>query len=172
MTDQTAKKKYKRQRANQIIIRLSDEELKELNEGITQSKLSKTDFFIQLIRKGKIIILNDIKEMCMELKKQGVNLNQAIKYLHENHNMEEIKTAIYKCNELYERAEKLVMETESKIQKRDKRKVAGQPKKEKKVIEGKEKEVSGADKIGVSESIAIAKQIEMYQSRKEIKGGE
>jgi len=84
--------------------------------------------------------------------------------------MEEIKKAVYNCNEVYKKAKNILMETERKIQKGQKRKVAGQPKKENKVTGAKENEVSGVDEIGVSESIAIAKQIEQYQKRKEIRG--
>jgi len=51
MQEQPTKKNYARQRANQIVIRFSDEELAELNQAIAESGLSKTDFFLQLLRK-------------------------------------------------------------------------------------------------------------------------
>jgi len=95
------KKTYNRQRNNQIIIRFSDEELAELNEAISKSELSKTDFFLQLLRKSNIIILSDLKEICIELKRQGINLNQALRHYHEIGFIEEIKTAIENCNEFY-----------------------------------------------------------------------
>jgi len=129
MQEQPTKKNYARQRANQIVIRFSDEELAELNQAIAESGLSKTDFFLQLLRKKNIIIVSDLKEICVELKRQGINLNQALRYYHESGVTEKIKTAIYNCNELYEKAKNIFLESETKIQKAQKKKRAGQQKK-------------------------------------------
>jgi len=122
MEEQPTKKEYNRQRANQIIIRFSDEELAELNEAIEQSGLSKTDFFLQVLRKKNIIIVSDLKEICVELKRQGINLNQALRHYHESGFAEKIKTAIYNCNELYESAKNIFLESENKIQKSKRKK--------------------------------------------------
>ena len=124
MPEQPTKKEYNRQRDNQIIIRFSDDELAELNEAITKSGLSKTDFFIQVMRQGNIIILSDLKEICIELKRQGINLNQAMRYYHETGVEEEIRTAIYNCNELYESAKNIVLSADNKIQKAKRKKRA------------------------------------------------
>jgi hypothetical protein len=124
MDGEPTKKIYNRQRNNQIIIRFSDEELAELNEAISKSKLSKTDFFLQLLRKGDIIILTDLKEICAELKRQGINLNQALRHYHETKFTEEIKTAIQNCNDVYESAKNIFLSADNKIQKEKKRKRA------------------------------------------------
>jgi len=159
MGEERSKKEYKRERNNQIIIRFSDEELAELKEAISESGLNKTEFFLELLRQGNIIILSDLKEICVELKRQGVNLNQAMRYYHETGVEEEIRIAIYNCNELYERAKNIFLSADNKIQKSRKKRVAGQQKKEKKEAE---------EEIGISESIAIAKRIEqMYKAQKE-----
>lgn len=133
MSEQPLKKKYNRQRSNQIVIRFSDEEQAELNEAIEQSKLSKTDFFLQLLREKNIIIVTDLKEICAELKRQGINLNQALRYYHESGFTDEIKNAVHNCNELYEKAKNIFLESENKIQKNKKRKQTGQQKKDDKV---------------------------------------
>jgi len=125
MPGQPIKKEYNRQRDNQIIVRFSDEELAELNEKISQSGLSKTDFFLQIMRQGNIIILSDLKEICIELKRQGINLNQAMRYYHEAGVEEEIRTAIYNCNELYESAKNIFLSADNKIQKAKRKKRAG-----------------------------------------------
>ncbi|MCL2773668.1 MAG: hypothetical protein FWD71_09990 [Oscillospiraceae bacterium] len=130
MSEQPAKKEYKRQRDNQIIIRFSDEELAELDEAIAESGLSKTDFFLQLLRKKNIVIVNDLKDICIELKRQGINLNQALRYYHESGYTEEIKAAIFNCNELYETAKNLFLSTENRIQKIQKKKRVGPQKTE------------------------------------------
>jgi len=130
MTGEPTKKTYNRQRNNQIIIRFSDEELAELNEAISKSELSKTDFFLQLLRKSNIIILSDLKEICIELKRQGINLNQALRHYHETGFTEEIKSAIENCNDFYERAKNIFLKTENKMQKIRKNKRVGKDKKE------------------------------------------
>ena len=180
MSEETNKKEYARKRNNQIIIRFTNEELKELNSAIETSGIkSKTDFFIQLMRKKNIVIVSDLKEICTELKRQGINLNQALKYYHESNYTEEIKLAIHNCNELYKSAMNVFLTTESKIQKGRKRKVAGQQKKENELSESvipssafnPEKITADIDEVPIaeSESIAIAKRIELYQARKETK---
>ena len=171
MSEERAKKEYNRCRNKQIIIRFSEKELAELNEAITESGLSKTDFFLQVLRKSNIIILSDLKEICVELKRQGINLNQALRYYHESLNAEEIKRAIYNCNEVYENAKNIFLSADNKLQKAQKRKVSGQQKKENKPREEKEKSLD--EEVQISESIEIAKRIEkMYQAKKETKAGE
>ena len=125
MSEPAGKKEYQRQRANQIIVRFSDEELAELNEAIAESGLSKTDFFLQLLRKKNIIIVSDLKEICIELKRQGINLNQALRHYHETEFTKKIKNAIQNCNELYEKAKNIFLLADNKIQKNKKRKGKG-----------------------------------------------
>ena len=125
MSEPAGKKEYQRQRANQIIVRFSDEELAELNEAIAESGLSKTDFFLQLLRKKNIIIVSDLKEICIELKRQGINLNQGLRHYHETGFTEKIKNAIHNCNELYEKAKNIFILADNKIQKNKKRKGKG-----------------------------------------------
>jgi hypothetical protein len=116
MTEQPEKKQYNRKRDNQIIVRFSDEELAELNEAIEKSGLSKTDYFLQLLRNSNVIIMTDLKEICVELKRQGINLNQALRNNHETIFTEKIKTAIENCNELYEKAKNIFLSADNNIQ--------------------------------------------------------
>lgn len=129
MNEQAEKKRYNRKRDNQIIIRFSDEELAELNEAIEKSGLSKTDYFLQLLRNSNVIIMTDLKEICVELKRQGINLNQTLRHQHENEFTEKIKNAIQSCNELYEKAKNIFIAADNKIQKVRRKKRAGQQKK-------------------------------------------
>jgi len=134
MDGEPTKKEYTRQRDNQIIIRFSDEELAELNEAISKSGLSKTDFFLQNLRQANIIIVDDLKDICIELKKQGINLNQALRHYHETGFTEKIKTAIYNCNEIYETAKNIFLSADNKIQKAKKRNERDSKKKSNKTV--------------------------------------
>lgn len=106
-----------RTRNNQIIVRLDDKELADLNEKIKKSGLTKTDFFIKASSNQNIIIVEDLKEICIELKKQGINLNQALKHYHEIGASRELEESIKNCNYLYEKLTELYISTENKISK-------------------------------------------------------
>ena len=107
----------KRKRQHQIIIRFSDEELAGLNEVTEQSGMSRTEFFLKLMQNSNIVIISDLQAICIELKKQGVNLNQALRFAYQIGDTEELKQTIKKCNDLYEQTKKLCLATESKTSK-------------------------------------------------------
>lgn len=72
-----------RNRSHQLAVRLSDSELALFNKKQAASGLSKTDFLVKLLKGSKVTayrFTDDIKGLCNELRKIGVNLNQ-IAYL-------------------------------------------------------------------------------------------
>ena len=115
-------KKYKqnnskRKRRNQIIIRCSDEELEEINRVTKESGLTRTDFILSIIRNGNIVVIKDLQNICIELKRQGINLNQALRFAYQYRDNNELRKAIKNCNDLYEQTKDLYIETESKARK-------------------------------------------------------
>ena len=64
----------KRTRSHQVSFRLNDKEYALLQRKLAASGLSLTEFFIETIRKGKVIVINDFIPLLSELKRQGVNL--------------------------------------------------------------------------------------------------
>ena len=72
-----------RNRSHQLAVRLSDSELALFNKKQAASGLSKTDFLVKLLKGSKVTayhFTDDVKCLCNELRKIGVNLNQ-IAYL-------------------------------------------------------------------------------------------
>lgn len=72
-----------RNRSHQLAVRLSDSELALFNKKQAASGLSKTDFLVKLLKGSKVTayhFADDLKRLCGELRKIGVNLNQ-ISYL-------------------------------------------------------------------------------------------
>lgn len=61
---------------------------------LQKSKLSQTDFFLSLLDKKKIIVIEDLRPILSELKKQGTNLNQIARYLNTNGYIEESNSKI------------------------------------------------------------------------------
>lgn len=65
---------------------------------------NQTDFFLECLNKKPIIVIEDLKTVLVELKRQGVNLNQAPKHLNEGGTIsEEIKTILRNCNSVYKK---------------------------------------------------------------------
>ena len=72
-----------RNRNNQLAVRLSDSGLALFKKKQAASGLNKTDFLVKLLKGSKITayhFTDDVKQLCSELRKIGVNLNQ-IAYL-------------------------------------------------------------------------------------------
>ena len=72
-----------RNRSHQLAVRLSDSEFALFNKKQAASGLSKTDFLVKLLKGSKVTayrFTDDVKCLCNELRRIGVNLNQ-IAYL-------------------------------------------------------------------------------------------
>jgi len=112
----------KRKRQHQIVIRFSDEELAELNTATEKSGLSRTDFFLSVMSGGSVVIITDLQDICIELKKQGVNLNQALRFAYQYGDNVELMKVVGNCNDLYDQTKDLCLATESKSSKARKKK--------------------------------------------------
>jgi len=68
-----------RKRNRQFAIRITEDELALFNIKQSLAKLSKTDFFVEMVNDTKIIsyhFTEEVHEIYRELRKIGVNLNQ------------------------------------------------------------------------------------------------
>ena len=79
------------------------EEEKELIDGkVKASGLSKTDFLIKALSDKPIVCIDNGAEILIELKRQGNNLNQAVKSNYFGKATEsELLSAVGKCKEVY-----------------------------------------------------------------------
>jgi type I site-specific restriction endonuclease len=74
-----------RLRDKQVKFFLSEEELERLEKKIEKSKLSKSDYLRKSSLEKEIIEIENFKEFFVELKKQGTNLNQLAKAVHQGY---------------------------------------------------------------------------------------
>ena len=83
--------------------RLSDKEYALLQRKLAASGKSLTEFFIETISKGKVIVISDFVPLLSELKRQGVNLNQLARRANQFSPMteREIITALQECQNTY-----------------------------------------------------------------------
>lgn len=70
-------------RPKQVMFRLSEEEVKELQKKIEKSGISQQDYILKSVLNKPITNTDGIKELIPELKRQGANLNQLVKKLNE-----------------------------------------------------------------------------------------
>lgn len=59
-----------------LICRVSEKEYERVEKLAEKSKLNKSEFMRKSILKKKIIVIEDIKDLAIELRRIGNNLNQ------------------------------------------------------------------------------------------------
>ena len=94
--------KGKRTRAIPMTIRMTEAE-KELIDGkVKASGMSKTDYLIKALSEKPIVSVANSAELLSELKRQGNNLNQAVKNNYFGNATErELLSCVDLCKETY-----------------------------------------------------------------------
>lgn len=72
-----------RSRPKQIVIRATEEEKEKIQEKVKQSNLKQNDFLLKSALGKEIVVIDGLREITLELKKIGNNLNQVTKAVHE-----------------------------------------------------------------------------------------
>ena len=90
----------KRTRNKQIILRSTEKEYEIIQKKIVKSKLKQNDYLLKSALQKDIIVIEGLKELLLELIREGKNLNQISKALNQNENI--------KLNEITELKEKLI----------------------------------------------------------------
>ena len=85
--------------------RLNDKEYALLRRKLAASGKSLTEFFIETISKGKVIVISDYVPLLSELKRQGVNLNQLARRANQFSPLSEheIINTFQQCQNTYRR---------------------------------------------------------------------
>ena len=69
-----------------VTLRMTQEEYDFFKKQLgTVKPKNQTDFFLTVLRKKPIIVIEDLRPILQELKRQGNNLNQITKTLNEYH---------------------------------------------------------------------------------------
>lgn len=94
-----------RTRNKAVTLRMTAEEYFLFEQKRLKAKRkNQTDFFIECLNKKPIIVIEDLKTVLVELKRQGVNLNQIAKHLNEGGIIsEETKGILKNCNLAYKK---------------------------------------------------------------------
>ena len=104
MEVKTIGKKVNRTRPYAYSFRVSEEEKRLLDEKVTTSGLNRTDYIIRALLDKPIVSIESGNEILAELKRQGNNLNQAVKNNYFGDITEqELLSVVDDCKSLYRR---------------------------------------------------------------------
>lgn len=98
----TIEKKVNRTRAYAYSFRVSAEEKRLLDEKVTASGLNRTDYLIRVLSDKPIVSIESGNEILAELKRQGNNLNQAVRNNYFGDITEqELLSVVDECKSVY-----------------------------------------------------------------------
>ena len=93
-----------RKRKNHVGFRCTDDELAKIEEKMAETGLGQTDLFLRLLDEKNIVIVHDLKPLLLELKRQGANLNQILRYTHNDKRyLPHLDDAVKNCDEIYKK---------------------------------------------------------------------
>lgn len=72
-----------RTRQKQVVIRLTEQEKKQLSTKVAKSKLKQQEYMIRVLLDKDITVVEGIEELNISLRRIGNNLNQLAKEVHQ-----------------------------------------------------------------------------------------
>jgi len=73
-----------RKRDKQLKFFVSDSELEQIKNKVIASNLSQSDFLRKSALNKEIVVIDGIRELAIQIKKIGTNLNQITKLAHQS----------------------------------------------------------------------------------------
>ncbi|XZH53434.1 plasmid mobilization protein (plasmid) [Clostridium perfringens] len=99
-----------RKREKQIKFYVNEKEYDQIKKKVEKSKLKQQEYLIKSALNKKIIVIDGLKEILLELSREGNNLNQIAKKINEGE-QKDIKEMKNKLNNLWGLIEKILKES-------------------------------------------------------------
>ncbi|HAT4219213.1 plasmid mobilization protein [Clostridium perfringens] len=99
-----------RKREKQIKFYVNEKEYDQIKKKVEKSKLKQQEYLIKSALNKKIIVIDGLKEILLELSREGNNLNQIAKKINEGE-QRDIKEMKNKLNNLWNLVEKILKES-------------------------------------------------------------
>lgn len=99
-----------RKREKQIKFYVNEKEYDQIKKKVKKSKLKQQEYLIKSALNKKIIVIDGLKEILLELSREGNNLNQIAKKINEGE-QKDIKEMKNKLNNLWDLIEKILKES-------------------------------------------------------------
>ncbi|MFH5969148.1 plasmid mobilization protein, partial [Clostridium perfringens] len=97
-------------REKQIKFYVNEKEYDQIKKKVEKSKLKQQEYLIKSALNKKIIVIDGLKEILLELSREGNNLNQIAKKINEGE-QKDIKEMKNKLNNLWDLIEKILKES-------------------------------------------------------------
>ena len=83
----------KSEKVKRLNCRVSEDEYKRFEKKVEKSKMTKSEIMRKAILEKEIIVIDDIKELVLEMKAIGINLNQLTRKVNsgETENIKELQ---------------------------------------------------------------------------------
>lgn len=72
-----------RTRPKQIVIRANEKEFDRIKKKVEKSKLTQNEYLLKAILDKDIVVIDGLRDLTIELKRIGNNLNQLTRAVHE-----------------------------------------------------------------------------------------
>lgn len=97
-----------RTRQKQIKFYVNEKEYDQIKKKVEKSKLTQSEYLIKSALNKKIIVIDGLKEILLELSKEGNNLNEISKNFHneDRDSIKELKEMKEKLMDLWDEIEK------------------------------------------------------------------
>lgn len=101
-----------RKRPKQVKFWASEEELEKIKKKVEKSKLTQSEYLLRSALDKNIIVVDGLKDILIELSREGNNLNQITKALNQGDKVEgyKIVEAKEKLMDLWDTIEKILKE--------------------------------------------------------------
>lgn len=101
-----------RSRPKQVKFWANEEELEQIKKKVKKSKLTQSEYLLRCALDKNILVVEGLKEILIELSREGNNLNQISRSLNqrEEFNQENLLETKEKLMELWELIEKTLKE--------------------------------------------------------------
>jgi len=91
-----------RTRPKQIVIRASESELEAIKIKVAESKLNQTQYIIRCLMDKEIVVIDGLRDITVELKRIGNNINQITKALHEGNQNRDLSGVNEELKEIWQ----------------------------------------------------------------------
>ena len=90
-----------RRRSETMKLRLTPDELAYLTEQAELAGMSRTDYIMAAAKMQPVIVIDNVPQLLQELRREGANLNQAVRLAHQTRSVElpALKEALQRCAE-------------------------------------------------------------------------
>ncbi|MCB2295951.1 plasmid mobilization relaxosome protein MobC [Clostridium algoriphilum] len=101
-----------RTRSKQIVLRTTEKEFELIQEKVEKSKLKQNEFLLNCALQKDIIVIDGLRDLLLELVREGKNLNQIARALNQKDDfyLNEITKLKEKLTDLWGTAEEILKE--------------------------------------------------------------